>query len=207
MSDITLLPPNSTQHERALEGSTARISDIPVPIRDVMNPYTCPAALLPWLAWSRSVDEWQGSWTEEEKRKVIAASFYVHKKKGTPIAVQRALEPLGYAVKIVEWWEETPKGAPYSFRLEVGVSNKGLIDAIYEQIDALVPNNKNSRSYMTKLTVSADVSGTAFINLGLMSGEVTEIYPFIQESLSSAGLAYWGMAEHSIDSVNIYPAS
>ena len=53
MSD--LLPPNRTKLEQALERATARLGAVPVPIKDLWNPWRCPVALLPWLAWSLSV--------------------------------------------------------------------------------------------------------------------------------------------------------
>ena len=52
----SILPPNVTRAERALEGATARLDDVPVPIRSMWNPATCPAFLLPWIAWGLSID-------------------------------------------------------------------------------------------------------------------------------------------------------
>ena len=48
----SLLPRNATGAERAIEGATARVGAVPTPFRDLWNPDTCPAALLPWLAWA-----------------------------------------------------------------------------------------------------------------------------------------------------------
>ena len=48
----TLLPLNALASERALEQASAeQILALPVPIRHVKDPATCPAHLLPWLAW------------------------------------------------------------------------------------------------------------------------------------------------------------
>ena len=114
---MTLLPPNATAQERALEKAISKISDIPVPIRDVWNPWKCPDKLLPWLAWALSVDEWNADWTEEQKRRTIAASVEVHRKKGTIGAVRKALESFGLSNAIQEWWQMTPRGKPYTFKL------------------------------------------------------------------------------------------
>ena len=51
-----LLPANATPLERALAETTARLSDVAVPIRDLWSPENCPTELLPWLAWALSVD-------------------------------------------------------------------------------------------------------------------------------------------------------
>ena len=53
----SLLPSNASGAEQALALSLARLSDIPVPNRDLWNPRTIPAHLLPWLAWSLSIGE------------------------------------------------------------------------------------------------------------------------------------------------------
>ena len=53
----SLLPHNASPQERAIEAATARLADVPVPLRDLWNPETCPAELLPWLAWAFGVDE------------------------------------------------------------------------------------------------------------------------------------------------------
>ncbi|WP_429884766.1 phage tail protein I [Geoalkalibacter halelectricus] len=93
----SLLPPNSTALERALEGATERIGAAAVPVSDLWNPDTCPAAALPWLAWALSVDVWDSAWSEDIKRRVIAESIAIHRRKGTVWAVREALRAAGYA--------------------------------------------------------------------------------------------------------------
>lgn len=76
---------------------------IPVPVGDLWNPDNCPAALLPWLAWGLSVDEWDSAWSDAEKRAVIKASVEVHRLKGTVWSIRRILAVAGYgAAEIVE---------------------------------------------------------------------------------------------------------
>lgn len=97
MNDVaTLLPNNATGGELAIEQATARVGSVPIGIRPLWNPDTCPADLLPWLAWSLSVDNWDPSWSEGVKRAVIRQSVGVHKRKGTKGAVIEALLAAGY---------------------------------------------------------------------------------------------------------------
>lgn len=109
MSDIaTLLPPNATTTERALEQSTARIGVVPVAIATLWNPDTCPADLLPWLAWALSVDNWDSNWAEEDKRASIRDNIAIHRVKGTIGSIKRALLAAGYdGVEVIErfGWE------------------------------------------------------------------------------------------------------
>jgi phage tail P2-like protein len=88
------LPSNATTLERALATAQAAISDLPVPARYVRDAANCPAALLPFLAWEMSVDEWDANWGEDVKRRVIAESVNVHRHKGTLGSVRRALEAI-----------------------------------------------------------------------------------------------------------------
>jgi phage tail P2-like protein len=96
MSNTTLLPPNATPQERALEGAAARISDVPADVRSVWNPDTCPAGMLPWLAWAYNVDEWDASWPAEFQRQTIRDAFVLQRKKGTVGSIRRAITNAGY---------------------------------------------------------------------------------------------------------------
>ncbi len=90
----SLLPANSTPLERAMSLASARFSP-PRVLPTIWNPVTCPAALLPWLAWALAVDEWDYGWSVAKKRAVIAAAIAVHEKKGTPAAIRTSLAALG----------------------------------------------------------------------------------------------------------------
>ena len=128
----TLLPSNATPLERALEAAIRPRADEDV-IRRVWDPWACEAHLLPWLAWQLSVDYWEDAWTEHQKRAVIAASIEVHRRKGTPGAMRRIVESLGYGFQLVEWWELNPEGTPctaeaFIFRQDAGrpIAAQGL---------------------------------------------------------------------------------
>ena len=89
----SLLPPNATALEKrtAASGFVTPSGIVPT----LWNPDTCPATLLPWLAWAESVDEWDDAWAEQRKRDVIKVSRAIHRMKGTPAAIRRALTALG----------------------------------------------------------------------------------------------------------------
>lgn len=92
MSD--LLPPNATALERTGATIQRHLSELPVDTRRIRDPERCPAAFLPFLAWELSVDDWNPLWGEDVKRRVIANSIAVHRRKGTRGAVRRALEAI-----------------------------------------------------------------------------------------------------------------
>lgn len=101
----SLLPPGSTPLERRLAQTCSGISDLQVPLRDLWNPATCPVSFLPYLAWAFSVDRWDEGWTESVKRQVVKDAFYIHQHKGTTSAVRRVVEPFGFLIRIIEWWQ------------------------------------------------------------------------------------------------------
>jgi phage tail P2-like protein len=146
-----LLPINATTAELALEGATARVSDVPVLVRESWDPDICPAALLPWLAAAFSVDTWDPAWTEAQKRQTIKDSVFVHRHKGTIGAVRRALAALGLDVQVQEWFNQVPAGAPFTFRLLMTAGQVGFDQAAIARIQDIVAATKNLRSHLSEI--------------------------------------------------------
>ena len=148
---MSLLPPNATTQETALEQTTARISQIPIKINPLWNPQICPVELLPWLAWALSVDTWDSDWPESTKRQVIADSVAVHRHKGTLSSIRRVLNALGVIVEIEEWFQY--QGAPHTFRLtawvndQVAIENTPLNPTLYRNLQRTVNQVKPVRSH------------------------------------------------------------
>lgn len=67
------------------------------------------------LAMQYDVEPWRDSWNVTLKRSVLKNAIANKRKKGTRSAVVAALESLGSAAQIVEWFEENPKGEPHTF--------------------------------------------------------------------------------------------
>ncbi|AXF38224.1 putative tail protein II [Ralstonia phage phiRSP] len=147
MSD--LLPPNATPQERAIAEAVARISDVPADgARAMWNPDTCPASLLPWMAWAFGVDFWEPSWSEEQKRGAIKSAVAVQRYKGTIGAVKEAMGALGFAVTIQEWFQMIPEGNPYTFDVIVETSQVGIDDGDLAKIISFIERTKNLRSHL-----------------------------------------------------------
>lgn len=121
---VSLLPPqSSTPWETTLDLVDADlVARDPIGLiavsRSVAN---VPLAWLPYLAEERSVDEFSSAWPDERQRAVTAASLGLHRVKGTRLALERALVPMGYSAQIVEWFETTPRRQAYTFRLFVTI--------------------------------------------------------------------------------------
>lgn len=115
MSDeTTQLPQTATLLAVALDLVEERLFRLPVSAI-TKNPHEIDVGLLDHLAWEHSVDVWDGSWPEEVKRQVIAFSAEVHRYKGTPHGIKKALMSFGVAVELLEWWEPAGSGVPGTF--------------------------------------------------------------------------------------------
>ncbi|SHF00308.1 phage tail protein, P2 protein I family [Modicisalibacter ilicicola DSM 19980] len=201
----SLLPPNATPLERHVATALAEIQRVPVPLRQLWSPATCPAHLLPYLAWAFSVDRWDTTWSEATKRGVISAAFYVHQRKGTISALRRVVEPLGYLLEVDEWWQQQPQGAPGTFALRIGVLDTGITDAMYTELTRLVDDAKPLTRHITGLDLLGESRGTAYVGTTVYDGDVTAVYPFIAPESRVAGPFFVGLATDSIDTTTVYP--
>lgn len=178
MTDATPLPPNSTALERALTQLEAeRMGALEVNLQALWDPALCPAELLPWLAWAESLDMWQEAWTEQQKRAAIAASQDVHERKGTPAAVERGLTALGYAFTLKEWFQETPKGTPGTFTVDIEITDQAVNAELLAQLVDVIHSTKNTRSHLATLVSTMKSQGAVHIAAGSMFGSLTEIWP------------------------------
>ncbi|MBT9299800.1 phage tail protein I [Pseudomonas proteolytica] len=199
----SLLPLSSTQLERAIEAAMAEKTEIP--LRTLYNPDTCPAHLLPWLAWTWSVDRWDTRWTEAVKRSAIRSAFYVHAHKGTIGALRRVVEPLGYLIEVLEWWETKPEGVPGTFALKVGVLDTGITEEAYLELERLIDDAKPVSRHMTGLAISLETQGAINIGVAVYEGDVIDVYPPVQRDIEVTGYISVAGREHSIDTLDVYP--
>ena len=201
MSD-RLLSVGSSALEVATASAGAELARVPVPLRDLWNPDTCPAPLLPYLAWARSVDHWDESWSESAKRNVIKAAFLLHRRKGTLGAVKRAIMPLGFELSASEWWEtDDPPG---TWRAIVDVMDKGINENVRLELEALIDKAKPRSRHLIGLAIRLKTQGTLFIGVATYHGDELTIYPYFPELLEvGAARTHTGAALHLIDTVSV----
>lgn len=155
MSYDSVLPPNSTDAERAIEQVMGHMSDLPIDIRIVKNPDLCPVKLLPWLAWEYAITYWDNDWSETQKRGVIKNAAAVNKQRGTPGAVKKALSAVDRQIDLVEWFNDTPKADPYTFR--VVVHGNSITEDELQRIASQIGDAKNARSFLTGILINEQV--------------------------------------------------
>ncbi|WP_065759692.1 phage tail protein I [Pseudomonas defluvii] len=200
---MSLLPDNSTALERQAAEALAQIERVPVPIRDLLNPDRCPAPLLPYLAWAFSVDRWDGKWPEAAKRRAIRSSFFIHSRKGTIGALRRVVEPLGYLIEVVEWFNTVPEGEPGTFALKIGVLDTGITEEMYQELTWLIDDAKPLTRHLTGLTISLEANGQFYLGGSIQDGDVLDVYPPAQRDIEVTTTIGRGGREHTIDTLEI----
>lgn len=201
MSDNRLLPVGSSVLEVAAARAAADIERVPVPLRTLWNWRTCPARLLPYLAWAFSVDRWDENWPEATKRSVIASSFYIHQHKGTIAALRRVVEPLGYLIQVKEWWELNEE--PGTFRLVVGVLETGITEEMFQELERLIYGAKPASRHLTGLAISLSTTGSVYVGTTCYDGDILSVYPFTTEEIVVGGDFYPASAIHLIDNLRV----
>lgn len=205
MSEQSLLPGNAYDLERQAAQAMAQIERVPIPLRQLWNPNTCPTQLLPYLAWSLSVDRWDGNWSDATKRAAIRASFFIHSRKGTIGALRRVVEPLGYLIEIIEWWQTAPEGVPGTFALKVGVLETGITEEMYQELTFLIDDAKPRSRHLTGLAISLESTGNFHMYASVTDGDEIDVYPPVLRDIQVSGRFGAVGREHTLDTLDIYP--
>ena len=200
-----MLPGNACDLERQAAQALAQIQRVPIPLRQLWNPDTCPTPLLPYLAWSLSVDRWDGNWSDATKRAAIRASFFIHSRKGTIGALRRVVEPLGYLIEIIEWWQTAPEGVPGTFALKVGVLETGITEEMYQELTFLIDDAKPRSRHLTGLAISLESTGNFPLFASVTDGDEIDVYPPVLLDIQVSGRFGAVGREHTIDTLDIYP--
>lgn len=162
-----LLPPNATHAERAL-ARAAVTRPLPVDITALWDADRCPAALLPWLAWALSVDEWKAYWPETVKRARVRAAIAIQRRKGTWGSVRDVVAAFGGSILIREWWEMQPPGAPHTFEAVMTIANQGGETATAKFVDDVIGEITRTKPVRSHFTFTQGMQASA--GIGALAG-------------------------------------
>ncbi|EPO7878924.1 phage tail protein I [Proteus mirabilis] len=197
----SLLPSGSSPLEKAAAIACQSLQTLPVPLRQLWNASTCPVDLLPYLAWAWSVDRWDENWSEPVKRQVVRDSMFIHRHKGTIGALKRVVEPLGYIIKVTEWWQtDDPPG---TFRLDVGVQENGISQEIYDELERLIADARPVSRHLLGLSINLDSQGEFYLSAATFSGDELTVYPYFAEEITVSGAPLTAVGVHIIDKVEV----
>ncbi|MEI7221538.1 phage tail protein I [Pectobacterium carotovorum] len=197
----SLLPVGSSELEIAAAKACAALSRTPIPLRQLCNPDACPLKLLPYLAWAFSVDRWDEKWPEVIKSQAIKDAYFIHRHKGTIGALRRVVEPFGYLIRIIEWWQNGE--APGTFRLDIGVQDSGITEEVFNELERLIADAKPASRHLLGLNINLDTQGAAYVAATSYSGDTLTVYPYFPETITASGLDVVGAGVHLIDTMRV----
>ncbi|MGN8124550.1 phage tail protein I [Pseudomonas sp. 22082] len=204
MTYQTLLPSNSTPLELQAAEALAQIQRVPIPLRTLYNPDKCPLPLLPYLAWSFSVDRWDSQWPETAKRSAIRSAYYIHSRKGTLGSLRRVVEPLGFAIEIVEWWQTIPLGPRATFALNISVSETGITEHMYQELTWLIDDAKPLTRHLTGLDIILETRVESYAAIATDDGDEIDVYPWINQDIDVFIQSYGGASIYTLDEMDVY---
>ena len=209
MADALLLPPPLAGDERfqALGQLAARISDMDLSPLLVYLVDTVNASALPNLAEQLHIlgEGWQFARDDDERRRLLKRAIELHRYKGTRWAIQQVLETLALSGQISEWFQYG--GQPYYFKINVDLSTRGIDEATFDALVALITEYKNVRSHLELLTLSlTNVSQVPAIAAATLCGELATVYPYELTELNQVSQApRLGIGHWCVETVWVYP--
>ncbi|WP_238935607.1 phage tail protein I, partial [Enterobacter hormaechei] len=93
------------------------------------------------------VDTWNINWSEQKKRDAIKRAHYIHRHRGTVAAGRHVLVDSPFGTDIVEWFNQNPKGDPYTFRLNVYQNDLPVKEYDQQDLKLAVLRARNLRSW------------------------------------------------------------
>ncbi|GLK49612.1 phage tail protein I [Brevundimonas intermedia] len=174
----SLLPPNATSIERALEAVTRSLDDISVPLRDLWSAERCPIELLPWLAYALSIDSWNSGWSEQIKRSVVAQAIAIQRIKGTAASVRKVVQAFGGQIAIREAWQMDPPGQPHTFELVLSLNGQGGAPVTARFVDEVIDEVARTKPARSHFTFTQGLSAEA--GLGVAGGARPAAYRRLQ---------------------------
>lgn len=134
---MSLLPPNATPAERALEDAMLSRIDLAA-VGTQWNPATCAPEVLPFLGWGLAISHWDSAWTVEQKRVAVASAIPFHKIKGTRAAVEQVLARFHPLLTVTEARQANPPRAPHTFEVRAPALEIGADFLTAETAEAII---------------------------------------------------------------------
>lgn len=129
------------------------------------------SAILDHLAWQWNSDTWRDNWPVSLKRSVFKSIIRTKRIKGTRATVEDVVSSLGGVVDIKEWFEQSPRGEPYTASIIASINSFDGAVPSKEMLDDVIRNIKYAKSARTLYSFSqaANISSSIGIAGGLQS--------------------------------------
>ncbi|HAK6590646.1 TPA: phage tail protein I [Salmonella enterica] len=129
------------------------------------------SAVLDHLAWQWNSDTWRDNWPVSLKRSVFKSIIRTKRIKGTRAAVEDVVSSLCGVVDIKEWFEQSPRGEPYTASIVASINSFDGAVPSKEMLDDVIRSIKYAKSARTlySFTQAANISSGIGIAGGLQS--------------------------------------
>lgn len=204
MSGYSVLPANSSLLERGLDLALDKLIErIAPPFPELMDSRSTPAKFLPYLAADRGVGEWSAAAPESEKRLTVELAWPTKRQAGTRAALESAVRGLELIPEVTAWYEQSPKGSPYSFTVRAFTQSpySAEMDA---RLDRRLADAKSERDTLS-VSVGLSATGSHSIAAAAFCGELATIYPLSLTGIEAVGISYRGLGYYVVETVTIYP--
>lgn len=205
MTDYSLLPVvSSGLLEKGLDFAFAKLLDrIEPPFPELMDPRATPAEFLPYLAADRGVNEWSATAPDSEKRLTVELAWPTKRQAGTRAALENAIRGLELVPDVTAWYEQTPMGSPYSFKVRA-FADKPYSQDMDLRLDRRIAEAKSERDTLA-VSVGLDAFGTHSIAAAAFCGELTTIYPLELTGIQASGSVFMGLGYYAVEITTIFP--
>lgn len=133
---------------------------------------TLPEPVVDALAYHLHVDEYDGSYPLEAKRKLVESAIRVHRYRGTKYACEEVLRGIfGPGSRIEEWYEYG--GEPYHY--QVRTTNITATGEMEQQLRRALDVTQNVRSRLERIIVEMSSSGSLYLGGCLRVGEIIHL--------------------------------
>ena len=133
---------------------------------------TLPEPVVDALAYHLHVDEYDGSYPLEAKRKLVESAIRVHRYRGTKYACEEVLRGIfGPGSRVEEWYEYG--GEPYHY--QVCTTNAAATGEMEQQLRRALEVTQNVRSRLERIIVEMSSSGSLYLGGCLRVGEIIHI--------------------------------
>lgn len=156
------------------------------------------------LAWQFHVDFYDYTLPLSRKRELVKKSRYLHKKKGTPAAVEEACKAVFGRTKLEEWFEYN--GKPFFFKMYIDITGHGASEEELNKIDRLIDAYKNTRSWCELISIYYTSICNMYIGSATVTGEVITVYPWMNRKIETICNVHIPVSEvNGTEYITVYP--
>lgn len=138
--------------------------------------------VLTHLAVMLHADWWDNTWSLPAKRAFLFRQVMLHRKKGTPWAVEEAVSLVYGTARLREWYQYG--GDRGCFTLEVDVLGSGLSDDEIAKIEMMVRRYKRKSQHLCGMRFGVSSRGALYVGVHNIVDETITVRPFVPPEIT-----------------------